>query len=66
VEYIGYSSQTQDDRLSTAQTTAKVNCKLHSHYLYLLLAQEKLNGEACLCVRTKNYHKRTKLQKKGL
>jgi hypothetical protein len=38
IEYLGYWSQAKDDRLSSAKTTAKVNCKLHSHYLYMLFS----------------------------
>jgi hypothetical protein len=36
IEYVGYWSQTRDGRFSLAQTIAKVICKLHSHYLYLV------------------------------
>jgi len=35
LEYIGYWSQARDGALSPALTTAKVNCRLHSHHLYL-------------------------------
>jgi len=35
LEYISYLSQTREIRLSPAQTTVKVNCKLLSQYLYL-------------------------------
>jgi len=39
MEYISYWSQTKDDRLSPAQTTAKVKCKLYSHYVGHAVAQ---------------------------
>jgi hypothetical protein len=30
LKYLGYWSQTTNGRVFTAETTAKVNCKLHS------------------------------------
>jgi hypothetical protein len=35
MEYIGYWLKEKDSPLYPAKNTAKVNCKLHSHYLYL-------------------------------
>ena len=43
LEYIGYCSLTKDGRLSPAQITDKVNCKLHSQYLYVTRGWEKVN-----------------------
>ena len=37
LEYTNRCSQAKDSRFSALQATAKVNCKLHSHCLYLIL-----------------------------
>jgi hypothetical protein len=37
LEYTNHCSQAKDSRVSAMQATAKVNCKLHSHCLYLIL-----------------------------
>ena len=41
LEYMGYLSQTREIRLSPVQTTAKVNCKLLSQYLYIFRHRSK-------------------------
>jgi hypothetical protein len=55
-EYICYWSQAKDLRLSPAQTTAKVKCKLHSHYLYLLLLRKGLSTVVLRPLITRHIH----------
>jgi len=45
--YTGYWPQTMEGRISYMQITAKVNCKLYSHNLYLFLNCSGRDNTCC-------------------